>query len=48
VRIKFDELLAQQISLRRSQAARKEKNAPSMPRRAGGLLTSFRRRCRSA
>jgi ATP-dependent DNA helicase RecG len=41
VRIKFDELLAQQISLRRSQAARKEKNAPSMPRRAGGLLTSF-------
>lgn len=27
-RIKFDELLAQQISLRRSQAARREKNAP--------------------
>jgi ATP-dependent DNA helicase RecG len=41
VRIKFDELLAQQISLRRSQAARREKNAPSMPRRAGGLLTNF-------
>jgi ATP-dependent DNA helicase RecG len=41
VRIKFDELLAQQISLRRSQAARREKNAPSMPRREGGLLTSF-------
>ncbi|WP_066732188.1 ATP-dependent DNA helicase RecG [Cupriavidus sp. D384] len=41
VRIKFDELLAQQISLRRSQAARKEKNAPSMPRRADGLLTRF-------
>ncbi|GJG98699.1 ATP-dependent DNA helicase RecG [Cupriavidus pauculus] len=41
IRIKFDELLAQQISLRRSQAARKEKNAPSMPRRAGGLLTNF-------
>ncbi|WP_019450828.1 ATP-dependent DNA helicase RecG [Cupriavidus sp. BIS7] len=41
VRIKFDELLAQQISLRRSQAARREKNAPSMPRRAGGLLTKF-------
>ncbi|MBV8270982.1 MAG: ATP-dependent DNA helicase RecG [Cupriavidus sp.] len=41
VRIKFDELLAQQISLRRSQAARREKNAQPMPRRAGGLLTSF-------
>ncbi len=40
-RIKFDELLAQQISLRRAQAARREKNAPSMPRRAGGLLTRF-------
>ncbi|SDC27369.1 ATP-dependent DNA helicase RecG [Cupriavidus sp. YR651] len=40
-RIKFDELLAQQISLRRSQAARREKNAPSMPRRADGLLTRF-------
>lgn len=40
-RIKFDELLAQQISLRRSQAARREKNAPSMPRRAEGLLTRF-------
>ncbi|RZT41165.1 ATP-dependent DNA helicase RecG [Cupriavidus agavae] len=41
VRIKFDELLAQQISLRRSQAARREKNAPSMPRRDDGLLTRF-------
>lgn len=41
IRIKFDELLAQQISLRRSQAARREKNAPSMPRRADGLLTRF-------
>jgi ATP-dependent DNA helicase RecG len=40
-RIKFDELLAQQISLRRSQAARREKNAPSMPRHADGLLTRF-------
>nr|WP_315596307.1 ATP-dependent DNA helicase RecG [uncultured Cupriavidus sp.] len=41
IRIKFDELLAQQISLRRSQAARREKNAPSMPRRDDGLLTRF-------
>ena len=41
VRIKFDELLAQQISLRRSQAARREKNAPSMPRRDDGLLSRF-------
>jgi len=41
VRIKFDELLAQQISLRRSQAARREKNAPSMPRRDDGLLRRF-------
>ncbi|WP_454056285.1 ATP-dependent DNA helicase RecG [Cupriavidus sp. Marseille-Q8015] len=40
-RIKFDELLAQQISLRRSQAARREKNAPPMARRADGLLTRF-------
>ncbi|WP_454765603.1 ATP-dependent DNA helicase RecG [Cupriavidus campinensis] len=42
-RIKFDELLAQQISLRRAQAARREKNAPTMPRRADGqgLLTRF-------
>ncbi|MFC4418911.1 ATP-dependent DNA helicase RecG [Cupriavidus pampae] len=40
-RIKFDELLAQQISLRRSQAARREKSAPSMPRRADGLLKRF-------
>ena len=41
LRIKFDELLAQQISLRRAQQARREKNAPPMPRRAGGLLTRF-------
>lgn len=41
IRIKFDELLAQQISLRRSQAARREKNAPSMPRRDDGLLKRF-------
>ncbi|CAG2141950.1 ATP-dependent DNA helicase RecG [Cupriavidus plantarum] len=40
-RIKFDELLAQQISLRRSQAARREKTAPSMPRVQGKLLTRF-------
>ncbi|KWR91040.1 ATP-dependent DNA helicase RecG [Cupriavidus sp. IDO] len=40
-RIKLDELLAQQISLRRAHAARREKNAPTMPRREGGLLTSF-------
>ncbi|AQV95500.1 ATP-dependent DNA helicase RecG [Cupriavidus necator] len=40
-RIKFDELLAQQISLRRAHAARREKNAPTMPRREGGLLTRF-------
>ena len=41
LRIKFDELLAQQISLRRAHEARREKNAPSMPRREGGLLTQF-------
>ena len=40
-RIKFDELLAQQLSLKRSQAARRDKSAPPMPRRAGGLLTAF-------
>ncbi|WP_042887155.1 ATP-dependent DNA helicase RecG [Cupriavidus necator] len=40
-RIKFDELLAQQISLRRAHAARREKTAPTMPRREGGLLTRF-------
>jgi ATP-dependent DNA helicase RecG len=40
-RIKFDELLAQQISLRRAHEARREKNAPSMPRCEGGLLTRF-------
>ncbi|CAG9169350.1 ATP-dependent DNA helicase RecG [Cupriavidus pinatubonensis] len=40
-RIKFDELLAQQISLRRAHEARREKNAPSMPRQEGGLLTRF-------
>ncbi|WER45386.1 ATP-dependent DNA helicase RecG [Cupriavidus sp. WKF15] len=40
-RIKFDELLAQQISLRRAHEARREKNAPSMPRHDGGLLTRF-------
>ncbi|CAG2159208.1 ATP-dependent DNA helicase RecG [Cupriavidus numazuensis] len=40
-RIKFDELLAQQISLRRAHEARREKNAPSMPRREDGLLTRF-------
>ncbi|WP_354686908.1 ATP-dependent DNA helicase RecG [Cupriavidus necator] len=40
-RIKFDELLAQQISLRRAHAARREKTAPTMPRRDGGLLTRF-------
>ncbi|CAG9176283.1 ATP-dependent DNA helicase RecG [Cupriavidus laharis] len=40
-RIKFDELLAQQISLRRAHEARREKNAPSMPRREGGLLARF-------
>jgi len=40
-RIKFDELLAQQISLRRAHEARREKNAPCMPRREGGLLTRF-------
>lgn len=41
LRIKFDELLAQQISLRRAHEARREKNAPSMPRQEGGLLTQF-------
>ncbi|WP_454742245.1 ATP-dependent DNA helicase RecG [Cupriavidus necator] len=40
-RIKLDELLAQQISLRRAHAARREKTAPTMPRREGGLLTRF-------
>ncbi|MHA7681780.1 ATP-dependent DNA helicase RecG [Cupriavidus sp. PET2-C1] len=40
-RIKLDELLAQQLSLKRSQAARRDKSAPPMPRRAGGLLTAF-------
>ncbi|AGW91875.1 MULTISPECIES: ATP-dependent DNA helicase RecG [Cupriavidus] len=40
-RIKFDELLAQQISLRRAHAARREKTAPTMSRREGGLLTRF-------
>ncbi|QBY54214.1 ATP-dependent DNA helicase RecG [Cupriavidus oxalaticus] len=40
-RIKFDELLAQQISLRRAHAARREKTASTMPRREGGLLTRF-------
>ncbi|MBO4121591.1 ATP-dependent DNA helicase RecG [Cupriavidus gilardii] len=41
VRIKFDELLAQQLSLKRAQAARRARNAPPMPRRAGGLLDRF-------
>ncbi|XQU69653.1 ATP-dependent DNA helicase RecG [Cupriavidus sp. H18C1] len=41
VRIKFDELLAQQLSLKRAQAARRARNAPPMPRRAGGLLDHF-------
>ncbi|CAG9177021.1 ATP-dependent DNA helicase RecG [Cupriavidus respiraculi] len=41
-RVKFDELLAQQLSLKRAQAARRDKNAPPMPRRAGGLLERFR------
>ncbi|MFS8929981.1 ATP-dependent DNA helicase [Cupriavidus taiwanensis] len=40
-RVKFDELLAQQISLRRAHAARRDKTAPTMPRREGGLLTRF-------
>ncbi|QET00670.1 ATP-dependent DNA helicase RecG [Cupriavidus pauculus] len=40
-RIKFDELLAQQISLRRSQAARREKTAPSMPPVQDQLRTRF-------
>ncbi|AOY94205.1 ATP-dependent DNA helicase RecG [Cupriavidus sp. USMAA2-4] len=40
-RVKFDELLAQQLSLKRAQAARRDKNAPAMPRREGGLLTRF-------
>lgn len=41
LRIKFDELLAQQLSLKRAQAARRARNAPPMPRRAGGLLDRF-------
>ena len=36
-RVKLDELLAQQISLRRAYAARRAKNAPSLPRH--GTLT---------
>ncbi|EHP43347.1 ATP-dependent DNA helicase RecG [Cupriavidus basilensis OR16] len=40
-RIKLDELLAQQLSLKRSQAARRDKSAPPMPRREGGLLSAF-------
>lgn len=40
-RIKFDELLAQQLSLKRAQAARRDKSAPEMPHRAGGLLDRF-------
>ena len=39
-RVKFDELLAQQLSLKRAQAARRDKNAPAT-RREGGLLTRF-------
>lgn len=41
IRIKFDELLAQQLSLKRAQAARRARNAPPMPRRTGGLLDRF-------
>ncbi|TWG85727.1 ATP-dependent DNA helicase RecG [Cupriavidus gilardii J11] len=41
LRIKFDELLAQQLSLKRAQAARRARNAPPMPRRRGGLLDRF-------
>jgi ATP-dependent DNA helicase RecG len=36
LRMKFDELLAQQLSLKRAQQARRERNAP--PLRAGGPL----------
>ena len=46
-RIKFDELLAQQLSLKRAQAARRDKNAPTMPPRAGGLWSASAPRCPS-
>ncbi|HEX7685433.1 MAG TPA: ATP-dependent DNA helicase RecG [Trinickia sp.] len=35
-RIKFDELLAQQLSLKRAHEERRARSAPSMPRGAGG------------
>ncbi len=35
-RIKFDELLAQQLSLKRAHEERRARSAPSMPRRSGG------------
>ncbi|WP_428852352.1 ATP-dependent DNA helicase RecG [Imbroritus primus] len=41
LRIKFDELLAQQLSLKRAQAARRERNAPPMPPVADGVLARF-------
>jgi ATP-dependent DNA helicase RecG len=40
-RIKFDELLAQQLSLKRAQAARRERNAPPMPSTTVGILARF-------
>lgn len=39
-RVKFDELLAQQLSLKRAQRARREKNAPSLTE-GGSLTTQF-------
>jgi ATP-dependent DNA helicase RecG len=43
LRIKFEELLAQQLSLKRAQAQRRARSAPAMPRVAGSstLLARF-------
>jgi len=38
IRVKFDELLAQQLSLKRAQLARRERSAPSL-KRGGPLVT---------
>ncbi|WP_133650201.1 ATP-dependent DNA helicase RecG [Paraburkholderia flava] len=46
VRIKFEELLAQQMSLKRAHDARRTRAAPAMPRRAAdGSGTLFARLC---
>jgi ATP-dependent DNA helicase RecG len=43
-RIKFDELLAQQLSLKRAQEERRRRTAPAMPRRPAGDTASLAER----